>query len=135
MCLGDIASILQDASSSPAPRLTQRRRAKAREIVKKTAMHRLHRLLPRVALATSPLLAGGLATKTPARSQSTATQKTLRVAVVQMPLRLRLLRLRSGLLEAVRMRVCVDRCMYACMCVCMYVCMYVCACCCFGSSS
>ena len=48
-------------------------------------MHRLHRLLPRVALATSPLLAGGLAaTKTPARSQSTATQKTLRVAVVQM---------------------------------------------------
>ena len=48
-------------------------------------MHRLHRLLPRVALATSPLLAGGLAaTKTPARSQSSATQKTLRVAVVQM---------------------------------------------------
>lgn len=48
-------------------------------------MHRLHRLLPRVALATSPFLAGGLAaTKTPARAQSTAARDTLRVAVVQM---------------------------------------------------
>ena len=47
-------------------------------------MHRLQRLLPRVALATSPLLAGGLAAqRAPARAQSTKTQ-TLRVAVVQM---------------------------------------------------
>ena len=60
------------------------RRGEAPEIVKKTAMHRLQRLLPRVALATSPLLAGGLAAqRAPARAQSTKTQ-TLRVAVVQM---------------------------------------------------
>ena len=47
-------------------------------------MHRLHRLLPRVALATSPLLAGGLAApRAPARAHSTK-RETLRVAVVQM---------------------------------------------------
>ena len=54
------------------PRRAASSHQRAAEIVKKIeAMHRLQRLLPRVALATSPLLAGGLAAQTPARAQST----------------------------------------------------------------
>ena len=85
LCLGLDLLVSYRTLAPSAPLLTQRhQRATAAAIQKETCIASTG-LLPRVALATSPLLAGGLAaTKTPARSQSSATQKTLRVAVVQM---------------------------------------------------